>query len=71
MRNFNAIFLAVVLSLTCGNVDAFWRMVCSTVQVGRVDPIISPGGVSGHCHTIAGPNSECWSNKPIGSANDT
>ncbi|EXJ86553.1 hypothetical protein A1O3_03506 [Capronia epimyces CBS 606.96] len=59
MKNFLAnlrAFLAIVFFLTCGNVDAFWRMVCGTVQVGRVDPIISPGGISGHCHTIAGPN---------------
>ncbi|KIX98048.1 uncharacterized protein Z520_06127 [Fonsecaea multimorphosa CBS 102226] len=56
MRNISGAFLAIVLSLTFGHVSAFWRMVCGTVQVGRVDPIVNPGGVSGHCHTIAGPN---------------
>jgi hypothetical protein len=58
MKSFPDALLVVVLSLTFGTVDAFWRMVCSTVQVGRVDPVVSPGGVSGHCHTIAGPNSK-------------
>jgi hypothetical protein len=33
-------------------------MVCGTVQMGRIDPIINPGGISGHCHTLAGPNSK-------------
>ncbi|OCT50818.1 WSC domain-containing protein [Cladophialophora carrionii] len=56
MRNVHGAFLTIVLSLAFGNVDAFWRMVCSTVQVGRIDPIVNPGGISGHCHTIAGPN---------------
>ncbi|KAI1617496.1 WSC domain-containing protein [Exophiala viscosa] len=54
MANFQHALLAIFLSLSFGNVDAFWRMRCGTVQVGRVDPIISPGGVSGHAHTIAG-----------------
>ncbi|KAJ9612295.1 hypothetical protein H2200_003892 [Cladophialophora chaetospira] len=56
MRNFQGVLLAIVLSLTAGRVDAFWRMTCSTIQVGRVDPIVNPNDISGHCHTIAGPN---------------
>ncbi|KAL2393243.1 hypothetical protein ABEF93_001754 [Exophiala dermatitidis] len=56
MKNFHGAVLAIVFASSFGNVDAFWRMVCGTVQVGRIDPIISPGGISGHCHTIAGPN---------------
>ena len=36
--------------------DAFWRLPCGRIQLGRLDPIISPGGVSGHVHTISGPN---------------
>ncbi len=36
-------------------VDAFWRMVCGTIQTGRIDPIVNPGALSGHCHTVAGP----------------
>ncbi|KAI9714898.1 MAG: hypothetical protein M1820_000187 [Bogoriella megaspora] len=37
-----------------GNADAFWRMNCAKVQTGRIDPIISPGKVSSHAHTIVG-----------------
>lgn len=37
---------------------AYWRMACSTVQTGRVDPILDLGTVSGHVHKIAGGNSE-------------
>ncbi|QIW99016.1 hypothetical protein AMS68_004534 [Peltaster fructicola] len=35
-------------------VDAFWRMNCAVVHTGRIDPIINPGTVSGHVHTIVG-----------------
>jgi hypothetical protein len=56
MVNFHGALLAVLLSLTFGHVDAFWRMVCGTIQVGRVDPIVNPNGISGHSHMIAGPN---------------
>ncbi|KAF2721327.1 WSC-domain-containing protein, partial [Polychaeton citri CBS 116435] len=33
---------------------AFWRMNCAKIQIGRVDPVISPGQVSGHVHTLVG-----------------
>ena len=36
--------------------SAFWRMNCGIIQNGRIDPIISPGKVSGHCHKLAGPS---------------
>lgn len=48
----------LVFILSLGFVDAFWRMVCGTIQTGRVDPVISPGTISGHCHTLAGPISK-------------
>ncbi|KAK7418586.1 hypothetical protein QQZ08_011170 [Neonectria magnoliae] len=35
-------------------VDAFWRMSCGLIQTGRVDPIVSPGGVAGHVHKVSG-----------------
>lgn len=38
--------------------DAFWRMSCSIVQTGRVDPLVSPGKVAGHVHKIAGGSSQ-------------
>ncbi|GAB7345585.1 hypothetical protein MBLNU457_3887t1 [Dothideomycetes sp. NU457] len=36
---------------------AFWRMPCpGRLITERADPIINPGGISGHVHTIAGGN---------------
>ena len=37
---------------------AFWRMGCSKLTLGRVDPIVSPGQVSAHVHTVVGSSSE-------------
>lgn len=51
-------FVGLSVLLSFGSVNAFWRMVCGTIGTGRIDPIISPGTISGHCHTIAGPISE-------------
>ncbi|RPA86979.1 WSC domain-containing protein [Ascobolus immersus RN42] len=37
---------------------AFWRMPCEApVLIERSDPIVNPGQVSSHLHTIMGPNS--------------
>jgi hypothetical protein len=34
---------------------AFFRMPCSQpVVVERADPIVAPGGISGHLHTVMG-----------------
>ena len=47
--------LAVLASLN--GADAFWRMICkSPITEARLDPIISPGGVSMHAHSITGPS---------------
>lgn len=35
-------------------VNAFWRMGCSTMINGRIDPIVNPGRLSSHSHTIVG-----------------
>lgn len=35
-------------------VNAFWRMGCSTILSGRIDPIVNPGKLSTHSHTIVG-----------------
>ncbi|KAJ9631628.1 hypothetical protein H2203_000027 [Taxawa tesnikishii (nom. ined.)] len=49
--------VATVLALTSvGVVDAFWRMNCDVVQTGRVDPIVNPGALAAHAHTIVGGN---------------
>lgn len=38
--------------------DAFWRMICNKpITTARLDPIISPGSVSMHTHSITGPSS--------------
>lgn len=34
--------------------DAYWRMSCSIIQTGRLDPNISPGEVSAHVHKVSG-----------------
>ncbi|KIW13478.1 hypothetical protein PV08_08666 [Exophiala spinifera] len=46
--------LAISLASWYPSVDAFWRMNCGIAQLGRIDPIISPGKVSGHTHVLSG-----------------
>ena len=49
---YNNVFLALELATF---VDAFFRMSCPGRNVReRLDPIVSPGVVSGHVHTISG-----------------
>ncbi|ETN45874.1 uncharacterized protein HMPREF1541_00055 [Cyphellophora europaea CBS 101466] len=45
-----------VVWLLLRQAEAFWRLPCGRIQLGRVDPIVNPGLVSGHVHTISGPN---------------
>ncbi|TKA70234.1 hypothetical protein B0A55_06883 [Friedmanniomyces simplex] len=33
---------------------AFWRMNCAVIQTGRVDPVVNPGAVAAHAHSIVG-----------------
>ncbi|KAL5608539.1 hypothetical protein FOBRF1_009036 [Fusarium oxysporum] len=35
-------------------VEGYWRMSCSIIQTGRVDPIIAPGTFSAHVHKLSG-----------------
>ena len=45
------------LALVASPAAAFWRLPCkSPIVVERADPIVSPGAVSGHVHTIMGGN---------------
>ncbi|EXJ54754.1 murein transglycosylase [Cladophialophora yegresii CBS 114405] len=47
----------IVAALAASPVAAFWRLPCkSPIVVERADPIISPGKVSNHLHTIVGGN---------------
>jgi len=34
--------------------SGFWRMNCGKIQVGRIDPVVNPGTISGHVHNIVG-----------------
>lgn len=46
--------LALVASIS-SPVSAFWRMPCpGRLVMERIDPIVSPGEVSGHVHTVSG-----------------
>jgi len=52
-------FLAAALALTTliPQAAAFWRLPClNKLLVERNDPIVSPGAVAGHLHTIMGGN---------------
>jgi hypothetical protein len=51
------ILLLGIITLV-GQSLAFWRMGCTTVTIGRVDSIVSPGQVSAHVHTVVGSSSE-------------
>lgn len=49
--------LALLLTtLAPATVNASWRMYANTMVTARVDPLISPGVVSGHVHDYAGGN---------------
>lgn len=49
----NLLASAAVLGGTA-EASGFWRIDCGRIQTGRVDPIVSPGKVSSHCHNIGG-----------------
>jgi hypothetical protein len=56
MHNFNMnVLVSLVLAAFFTQADAFWRLSCGRIQMGRVDPIINPGAIAGHSHTISGP----------------
>ncbi|KAF8460596.1 hypothetical protein BDZ91DRAFT_766127 [Kalaharituber pfeilii] len=50
------IAVATVISLAL-DASAFWRLPCrDRVALERIDPIVNPGGIAAHAHTIHGPN---------------
>ena len=57
MRSLLALTAATVLLFSDG-VNAFWRMNCAVIQTGRVDPLVNPGAVAAHAHTIVGGSSK-------------
>lgn len=47
----------LIAALAASPVSAFWRLPCkSPIVVERADPIVSPGKVASHLHTIMGGN---------------
>ena len=50
--------LIAISSLTYRQAHAFFRINCAIVQSGRVDPIVNPGGLAAHAHTIVGSSSK-------------
>lgn len=53
-RNLSIAKAIVFLFLTT-TVNAFWRLLCDgSVGVARIDPLIAPGGLSDHVHSIKG-----------------
>ncbi|GAM82547.1 hypothetical protein ANO11243_005290 [Dothideomycetidae sp. 11243] len=44
----------VSIILLAGQASAFWRMSCSLIMQGRIDPIVNPGALAAHSHTITG-----------------
>ncbi|RGP81502.1 fungistatic metabolite [Fusarium longipes] len=52
MANHAKRFLALVALVAWA--EAFWRMSCSVIQTGRIDPIIAPGTFSAHVHKLSG-----------------
>jgi len=57
MRSFDISASALSILALASSASAFWRMPCpGRVTTERLDPIVSPGGVSGHVHTVSGSN---------------
>lgn len=57
MRSFDFSASALSILALASSASAFWRMPCpGRVATERLDPIVAPGGVSGHVHTISGSN---------------
>jgi hypothetical protein len=50
--------VAALAFASIGGVDAFFRVNCAKIQVGRIDPIVNPGALAAHCHSIVGGSSE-------------
>ncbi|KAK3062360.1 hypothetical protein LTS18_004206 [Coniosporium uncinatum] len=54
MRSYGFISSFVGVAAFVGDAAAFFRINCGRILDGRIDPIISPGRVSGHLHTLVG-----------------
>lgn len=61
MSGISSVSLATsaLLAISCfvPGTSAFWRLPClNPLVIERADPIVNPGGVAGHLHTIMGGN---------------
>jgi hypothetical protein len=54
MANMAHSMVILMISLPWLVQAGFWRMNCGKIQVGRIDPVVSPGSISGHVHNIVG-----------------
>ena len=53
VQTFTAI--AALLLLLTSQSQAYWRLECHGIAgIGRVDPLVNPGEVSNHVHSIKG-----------------
>lgn len=51
--------IGLIFLMNAAYADAFWRLLCrSSVGLARMDPIMNPGDVSDHVHTIKGGSGE-------------
>jgi hypothetical protein len=64
MASLSSLFLSLAAATLVTQCHAFWREVCSVVQTGRIDPILSPDQVSGHVHKFAGGSSKLPEPRP-------
>lgn len=52
------ILSTIVLALTLvSSVHAFFRINCANIQRGRIDPLVNPGTLAAHTHSIVGGSS--------------
>ena len=55
----NLMNVAVIILAFTGGAEAFWRMPCrSRTGLARLDPLMNPGEVADHVHTIHGGGSK-------------
>ena len=57
MNSVSGLLLGLTAASFVTQADAFWRTACSVAQTGRIDPILSPGHISGHVHKLSGASS--------------
>ncbi|GAO48344.1 hypothetical protein SAICODRAFT_31624 [Saitoella complicata NRRL Y-17804] len=51
----SALNFALLSTLFTGSTEAFWRLPCNKpIVTERIDPLVSPGAVSGHVHSVMG-----------------